>query len=195
VATARFWCLPAKKSEARVIHIRAAQLPQDTDAVGEIHYLSRIQNYTGIMPASYLAKQSVAGWRKTWQDITSAPQFAAQQLFLACNSANRVVGFAHTGPIQLLETETAGNFTGELYALHLRKAFQGKGIGQDLLHAVMDWQKQQGHDSMRLWVLAQNVGAIRFYERLHAQQAGANWFVCDDEMIEELEYGWTQLPC
>jgi hypothetical protein len=29
---------------------------------------------------------------------------------------------------------------------------------------------------------------------LGAQSAGANWFVCDDEMIEELEYGWTSLP-
>ncbi|MGL4573915.1 MAG: GNAT family N-acetyltransferase [Burkholderiaceae bacterium] len=177
-----------------MIHIRAAQLPQEVDAVGEIHYRSRMQNYAGIMPARYLAKQSVAGWQKTWRGIVAAPEFAREHLFVACDEKNRVIGFAHTGPVKPLETETTRNFSGELYALHLREAFQGQGIGQDLLHAVMEWQRAQGRDSMRLWVLTENFGAIRFYERLGAQRSGANWFVCDDEMIEELEYGWTSLP-
>jgi GNAT superfamily N-acetyltransferase len=177
-----------------VIHIRTANLPQDLAAIGEIHYLSRIQNYTGIMPASYLAKQSAAGWRKTWRAIIDAPAFAQQHIFVACDEGGRVVGFAHTGALQLLETETSGNFAGELYALHLREAFQGQGIGVDLLHAATQWQREQGRNSMRLWVLAENFGAIRFYERHGARSAGANWFVCDDKMIEELEYGWTELP-
>jgi GNAT superfamily N-acetyltransferase len=177
-----------------VIHIRAANLPHDIAAVGEIHYLSRLQNYAGIMPDSYLEKQSAASWRKTWQAIVDAPAFADQQLFVACDETKKVIGFAHAGPIQLLETETAGKFSGELYALHLRQAFQGQGIGVDLLHAVMHWQGDQGRDSMRLWVLTENFGAIRFYERHGAQPAGANWFVCDEKMIEEMEYGWTALP-
>jgi GNAT superfamily N-acetyltransferase len=177
-----------------VIHIRAARLPQEIAAVGEIHYLSRIQNYTGIMPDSYLAKQSVAGWRKTWGGIVDAQEIVRQCVFVACDAHDQIIGFAHTGPIQLLETETSGNFAGELYALHLRQAFQCRGIGLDLLHAVFDWQRERGRNSLRLWVLAENVGAIRFYARHGARLSGANWFVCDDKMIEELEYGWTELP-
>jgi GNAT superfamily N-acetyltransferase len=177
-----------------VIHIRTAQLQQDIAAIGEIHHQSRLQNYTGIMPASYLAKRSAASWRKTWRGIVDAPAFAQQIIFVACDDKNHIVGFAHTGPIHLLETETGGKFAGELYALHLRKAFQGQGIGVDLLHAAMQWQREQGRSSMRLWVLTENIGAIRFYERHGAKHAGANWFVCDDKIIEELEYGWTELP-
>ena len=55
-------------------------------------------------------------------------------------------------------------YDGELYAIYLLGEHQGRGIGRRFVELVVAWLREQGHESMRVWVLEGNP-AQRFYER------------------------------
>jgi ribosomal protein S18 acetylase RimI-like enzyme len=54
---------------------------------------------------------------------------------------------------------------GEVVALYVKPACQGRGIGRALWDGSMEVFKERGCVEAQVWVLAQNAPAIRFYER------------------------------
>ncbi len=53
--------------------------------------------------------------------------------------------------------------------MQLDPAYQGRGIGKQLYQAVESWSAQQGAREMMLGVVAQNVDALAFWEKLGFQ--------------------------
>jgi RimJ/RimL family protein N-acetyltransferase len=49
--------------------------------------------------------------------------------------------------------------------MFVKPVFRGQGINQKVLDALTDWIKQQGIAEIRLEVYAENLGAIRAYEK------------------------------
>ncbi len=54
---------------------------------------------------------------------------------------------------------------GEVVALYVKPACQGRGIGKALWDRAMEEFKERGCVEAHVWVLAENVPAIHFYER------------------------------
>jgi ribosomal protein S18 acetylase RimI-like enzyme len=69
-----------------------------------------------------------------------------------------VIGFVYVGP-----SGEGLPGVGDLEALHVDPAHQGKGVGERLLDAGLELLAQQGFSSYVLWVLEGNERAIRFY--------------------------------
>ncbi len=107
-----------------------------------------------------------ADWESRWrQQLAAGPPRQ-----LAVHEGHGLVGFGVTGPCRDPDLAHAD----ELYALYVRQAWWGSGLGQALLDAVL------GANACSLWVLEDNARARRFYER--------NGFVTDGsrELYERL---------
>ncbi|KQC02139.1 GNAT family N-acetyltransferase [Pedobacter sp. Hv1] len=70
----------------------------------------------------------------------------------------------HTNPFEM-ELESG---PGELYidTLSVNPYYQGRGIGQQLISAAIEWAKTRGHQKVGLLVDQDNPNAKRLYERL-----------------------------
>lgn len=151
----------------------------DIDAVARIRVRGWQTAYAGIVPQTYL-------------DAMSAEQDAARrrEFFARTKSAGRVenlvavedgedgaavedgvvVGWAAHGPYR---GEAAGPRDGELYALYVRPDRIGRGVGRALTGAVLGSAATRGVVRLRLWVLARNAPARRFYGRAGFTEDGA----------------------
>ncbi|MEU6847372.1 GNAT family N-acetyltransferase [Streptomyces sp. NPDC046716] len=79
---------------------------------------------------------------------------------VAADPQGRVVAWACLGPLRGDGVRTTA---GELHALYVEPSLTGSGVGRTLLEAVH--ARADGLDQMLLWVLTDNSGARRFYER------------------------------
>ena len=61
----------------------------------------------------------------------------------------------------------------ELVSLWVHPAWRGRGVGDLLVQAVLDWARAQGHRVVRLWVSADNAPAERLYARHGFVRTGA----------------------
>jgi GNAT superfamily N-acetyltransferase len=130
----------------------------DIDVIGALHYDSRIAAYRDFVPIAglrALAPESLAAW---WRE-RFAYERETHRLTVAVDDG-RTVGFSYVGPE---EEHTAG--VGQLYAIHLDPAAQGRGIGRALMADALATMRGNGWGSAVLWVLDGNAHARRFYER------------------------------
>ena len=127
--------------------------PADAEALAHLHLDVWDDAYTGLVPQGILDDRRsrpdarVERWRET---LTSSPDAT----WLA-EDAGRLVGFAGVGPAR----DNDVDIDLELYALYVRKAYYGTGLGYALFEHVA------GDRACYLWVLAGNERAIGFYER------------------------------
>jgi GNAT superfamily N-acetyltransferase len=61
----------------------------------------------------------------------------------------------------------------ELVSLWVHPAWRGRGVGDLLVQAVLDWAREQGHREVRLWVSADNAPAEQLYARHGFVRTGA----------------------
>ncbi|MDG4820994.1 GNAT family N-acetyltransferase [Asanoa sp. WMMD1127] len=139
------------------LSLRLAQAT-DIDAIGALHYDSRIAAYRDFVPIAGLrglAPESLAAW---WRE-RFAYEAETHRLTVA-ESDGRLVGFSYVGPE---EEHEAG--VGQLYAIHLDPAAQGRGFGRRLMSDALATIDRNGWRRAVLWVLEGNAHARRFYER------------------------------
>jgi ribosomal protein S18 acetylase RimI-like enzyme len=137
--------------------LRLAQAA-DIDDIGVLHYDSRIAAYRDFVPIAglrALSPESLAAW---WRE-RFAYESETHRLTVAVDNG-RTVGFSYVGPE---EEHTAG--VGQLYAIHLDPAAQGRGFGRALMTDALATIAGKGWDRAVLWVLDGNAHARRFYER------------------------------
>ncbi len=61
----------------------------------------------------------------------------------------------------------------ELVSLWVHPSWRGRGVGDLLVRAVLDWAREQGHREVRLWVSAGNAPAEHLYARHGFTRTGA----------------------
>ncbi|GIF75516.1 GNAT family N-acetyltransferase [Asanoa siamensis] len=139
------------------LSLRPAQAA-DIDAIGTLHYDSRIAAYRDFVPIAGLQALSPemlsAWWRERFTYEAETHRLTVAEV------DGRTVGFSYVGPE---EEHTAG--VGQLYAIHLDPATQGRGFGRALMTDALAAMRDQGCGSAVLWVLDGNAHARRFYER------------------------------
>ncbi|MGW2824004.1 N-acetyltransferase family protein [Streptomyces sp. NPDC001443] len=140
----------------------------DCDRVSEIRVRGWRSAYRGLMPQTYLDGLSAAAdaeRRRTW-----FRQGDGQVGNLVAERGGELVGWAAHGPYRDGEVRTED---AELYAIYVHPGHYGGGVGRALLAESVRLRAAAGHPRMFLWVLKENTGARRFYERAGFRADGA----------------------
>jgi len=132
-------------------------VPSDVEAVADLHATSRRSAYQGLVADEIIQRLSMEEGRIRWT------VFLSEQSALRCWIAEMPEGMA--GFILVGPSGDDGRPThGEVCALHVATNLRGDGIGRRLLD-VATVDMAQRHAAAVLWVVRDNVGARRFYER------------------------------
>lgn len=128
-------------------------VPEDAEAMAHLHLDVWDDAYTGLMPQGILddRRDRVAERVERWREIFSSsgdPNWVAE-------GPEGLAGFSGSGPAR----DNDVDLELELYALYVRAAYYGTGLGYALFEQAV------GDRACYLWVLAGNERAIRFYER------------------------------
>ena len=176
--------------------VRAATCT-DAGAIAHVQVDTWRATYGGIVPEAYLADLSYEARERQWvrilcgagREVTDAAHRRAT-VFVAEDDAGEVAGFASGGP------ERTGDYpayTGELYAIYVRRGCQHLGLGRRLVVEVARYLQRQGHRSMLVLVLAANEPARRFYERMGAAFVAEREAEIGGAVLPDAVYGWATL--
>ncbi|GAB4047846.1 GNAT family N-acetyltransferase [Catellatospora paridis] len=139
-----------------------AETPADCAAVAAVHVRAWQVAYAGIVPDDVLAALDVPA-RTAWRlDRLADPDSLFHNL-VALDGA-MVSGFVCHGPYRAQELD-GGPLqpeVGEILAIYVHPDHWGTGTGDALLLAALDALPQS---EVRLWALADNHRALRFYAR------------------------------
>lgn len=135
----------------------------DLMAIGALHQRSRAAAYRDIVPTDALASVSGEMLGRYWTERWSYERDS--HLMTVAERAGRLVGFTYLGPHDPEEPATAGPDVGELYAIHLDPAEQGRGVGRTLMVDALATLRARGWRRAVLWVLDGNARARDFYAR------------------------------
>lgn len=166
------------------VSVRPARLG-DSRRIGEIQVAAWREAYAGLMPAARLAALDVAERAAQWHGQLAAG--TARGIAVA-ELAGSIVGFASCARQRSAALAAAG-YSGEVAAIYVLRAAQGRGAGRLLMQAMARRLIAEGDRSMALWVLTANAPARRFYERLGGEIVGER----SDGRDDELAYGWRDL--
>jgi L-amino acid N-acyltransferase YncA len=145
--------------------------------------------YGGIVPPDFLNSLSyeerTAAWQNRYSD--SSKLWNGWFTYVAENNEGEVIGFAGGGPHR-------GDlpFSGELVFIYLLKSHQRHGIGSQLTATIASRLKQQGHNSMIVWVFVQNQYRS-FYQALGGKVVGEKKVNYGGKNLREIAYGWQDL--
>jgi L-amino acid N-acyltransferase YncA len=165
--------------------IRPAQI-DDVPAIARVQVDTWRTTYTGIVPAEHLVRLDYAHSVEKWRQV-----FVSQsqtRLFVAEDEGGQVVGFACGGPGR----EPQPALDGELYAIYVLQAHQGRGLGRGLVAAVATDLYTRGFKSLLIWVLKDNPSR-GFYEALGGQIMAHQEIDIGGASLAEVGYGWLDL--
>ncbi|WP_327179011.1 GNAT family N-acetyltransferase [Streptomyces sp. NBC_01335] len=177
---------------------------EDCGAVATIRVRGWQSAYRGLIPQAYLdamdiGRQTAAlrerlagGGAVNLVAVTDPPETPGQPG--PSGSAEtpgppepEVVGWACYGAYR--EDDGSRSEGGELYAIYVRPDRTGAGTGGALLAEVAGRAAADGFATLALWVLRENAGARRFYERAGFAPDGAEEdFEAGGLMIPEVRY-------
>jgi ribosomal protein S18 acetylase RimI-like enzyme len=156
-----------------VIEVSAAQ-PQDALAIARVHVSSWQAAYVGMMPEDYLASLSVEERASTWRGILGHGATLGQgatEVWIAreagdpARAPGEVLGFVSIGAYRASEP-LAEEHLGEISSLYVSPGHWGRGIGATLWLRASERLAAAGFGTVALWVLVDNVRAIRFYRAM-----------------------------
>lgn len=145
------------------------------------------QTYRGLLPSPYLDSLSCLESEDLWRNRLKAGDRQGCTLVFE-NESGMVSGFVVGGP----DRSDNPLYHGEIYALYLLKEYQRKGIGRQLVQAMVHWLLEHDLDSMLIWVLEHNP-ARKFYEALGGHPVSQKELVIQDEHFLEIGYGWENI--
>jgi GNAT superfamily N-acetyltransferase len=164
------------------LRVRPA-VPEDVDAVADVHVRSWQWAYAGLLPDDLLAGLRAEDRVPQWQRrVVSADP--ARALLLA-DMDGTVVGFVAVGAGR---EQVGGPEVGELMAIYLVPAVAGTGTGRALHDAGIAWLVDRGFAVARLWVLSANARACRFYEQMGWRADGEARVETIGVEVEEIRY-------
>ncbi|WP_150452343.1 GNAT family N-acetyltransferase [Arenibacter lacus] len=141
-----------------MITYRPAQL-EDYRSIAHLHTRSWQENYRGNFSDRFLDEEALADRMRVWEERLTRP--APNQFLWVATQNGEICGFA------CAFKEEDSQYGTLLDNLHVSKASIGQGIGKRLISLLANEIKQTlPNAKMYLWVLENNVSAIRFYERL-----------------------------
>lgn len=171
--------------------IRPAQV-QDAPAMGRVMVDTYLTAHHGQMPEEAWQKRktewthdvSARNWARTIAKINDGNH--AECIYVAVAEAGEVVGLAMGHP-------SATAQIGEIGSLYVSEAYQGQGIGRQLVGAVAAHLATTGITTLHIAVLAVNMPARRFYEAIGGRVVGEREFDEEGFLLPEVVYGWPDI--
>lgn len=139
--------------------IRPCKKDENFSEISKLYLKTWKSAYKDLLPQKLLVQLN----EKTW-----SPQKRWQNTLIAENSSNRIIGVCSFVPTR---SDMFSNF-GEIYSIYIDSAYQHMGTGSQLLKQALDKLKQNGYHSVFLWVLYNNIPAIRFYRKMGFKTIG-----------------------
>lgn len=135
----------------------------DVHTIAVLHAKSWQENYRGIFSDDFLDKEVINDRIMVWKERFQKP--SSKQMTWVAETDDTVIGF-------LCAYYNESTLYGTLLDnLHISSDFQGNGIAPQLISILVDECSDiDENGSFYLWVLKQNSGAIRFYERINGVQ-------------------------
>lgn len=143
-------------------------LEEDAPAVATVRVLAWQQAYAGIVPAEQLAAMSIETGTARLLGYSRDPANPTDNL--VAELAGDVRGWACVGPCR---DDNAAAGSGEVWAIYVRPDTWRHGLGHALMAAALARLEERQLHPVSLWVLADNAGARRFYERTGFTRDGA----------------------
>jgi ribosomal protein S18 acetylase RimI-like enzyme len=164
--------------------IRPAQ-PHDAAAIADVHIRSWQQAYRGVIADAYLASLDATLERRTgfWREsITSGGQVWVASI------NEHIVGWIAFGPSR--DPDASPGLSAEIEAVYVLAEHWGSGVGRALWLTARQQLIDQGFESLTLWVLVQNLRAIRFYRNagLTPDEASLRHIHRGGQALEEIRY-------
>jgi len=167
----------------------------DAGAIARLHVQAWQWAYAGIMPGSLLASLEPAPREAMWAQVLETPEARARTALAVAPGpgGEELAGFAAWSryrPDGHGDGTDLGDDVGEVRALYLARAYQGRGIGRALMARAVDGLAAAGFSRAALWVLEENGLARHFYERQGWAPDGARAVEVFGGMpLSELRYG------
>ncbi|MFI7551730.1 GNAT family N-acetyltransferase [Micromonospora sediminimaris] len=139
--------------------------PDDAEAVARVHVRGWQAGYAGIMPDEVLNRLNPVAWAQRRRALGTADPDHPFTTLLA-EEHGTLVGFATFGPYR--NNQDRGDLDpayGEVVSLYVTPENWGDGTARALFAAARAGLRESGWTEYRLWVLADNDRARRFYER------------------------------
>ena len=139
------------------ISIRFA-VPSDAPDMAKIHMRSWEAVYKNIMPVEYLEAQNAKRpdlWRKIITE-NNTTQYVIQKDGIT-------VGIMCVVPTP--QDDDAESNVGELEGIYLHPDYYRQGIGTQAMEFAYNKARSWGKTVMTLWVFAENISSIKFYEK------------------------------
>jgi len=102
-----------------------------------------------------------------WQERIQPSLDNAGRIFLA-DTGDELAGM--TGVVR--EKGAKVNHSAFIWGVYVRPAYRGRGIGEGLIRAAVEWCAQEKLRSVRLTVVTTNLSAIRCYQRCGFSETG-----------------------
>jgi ribosomal protein S18 acetylase RimI-like enzyme len=159
----------------------------DAEAIERIRVETWRATYRGLLPDG-LIDQLAPNVERRRERLRSAPHSA---LNFVAEEGSDVVGYAFAGPERTHDREYAG----EVYAIYVLPAAQGRGHGRALIRECARELAAGGMTSLLIWVLRENQIGRGFYERLggtRVREKPLEEFAGAEAHIE-IGYGWKNI--
>jgi ribosomal protein S18 acetylase RimI-like enzyme len=164
----------------------------DAAAIGSVHVEAWRETYVGIVPDHVLAGLSVDGRAAMWGRILCNPTALNESAAFVAERGGTIVGFGCCG-VQRAEMLNAQGYGGEFSAIYVLRSSQHRGFGLALMSAMAQELRRRHLEAATLWVLRENPGARRFYERIGGEVVGEKEDIRDQRIFIEVAYGWRNL--
>lgn len=160
-------------------------VPEDAPAIATTHIRSWQETYPGIMPQRKIESLSQERSTRNWQNAIET----CDAVFVA-EADGHIVGFVSGGKNRSqegCETGLASACDGELAAMYLLKAYQGRGIGKALTEVFSQRLRDLGYISMVAWVAEKNP-STGFYQSMGGQVIDRKILIVCEEEIPVIAY-------
>jgi GNAT superfamily N-acetyltransferase len=144
-----------------MISVRPATV-DDSDQIARAHIRTWQAAYAHALPAAYLANFDPTEWTRR-RRAQIADQTPPSQCFVA-EVDDAIVGHATVGRFRDGDGVREPD-VGEIFAIYVVPEHWSAGVGAALMRAGLDHLAAHGLTEVRLWVIADNPRARRFYER------------------------------
>jgi ribosomal protein S18 acetylase RimI-like enzyme len=157
----------------------------DAEPIERIRVETWRATYRGLLPDGLIDQLQPNVERRRERLRSASPS----DLNFVAEDASDVVGYAFAGPERTHDRQYAG----EIYAIYVLPAAQGRGHGRALIRECAGELASQGMTSLLIWVLRENRIGRGFYEHIGGaavREKPLEEFPGAEEHIE-IGYGWT----
>ncbi len=157
---------------------------EDIPAISRAYAQSWRETYAGIAPKPFLEGMTEAASAQIFQQSLQPNSFS--YFLYVAEVEGEIVGFVDGGK----ERGRPESGEGEIYAIYLLKAFQGKGIGRELFRAALSRLRQSGLSPAVVWVLEKNLHR-KFYESMNGRlDSDRKRLTVEKEVVTLVPYRW-----